>query len=524
MNADDRRLLDEILSEYDPDFSKRESAAPISKSKSQTSAPAPRTPAPSLSPPVSPEGFPRQEKPTDRSRAVDFLLPPPDPDRDHTIHVNRQSVCEFDILVPLALKLPEVFSCRLTSLPGSSAEALLGYGFHVSVNHVQGSDADFSGDGVTSADMAVEEELMHPVFHAPRFGGGGGSETDEPKAELYPFQAVIDLPLTSANWASPAKKGAAPTTIRVYIDNSKSLFRPRRLLFQYAFCTTKIKETALEAARDIRSREVGARNEKNFKIIKEGAKVLGGLVIGGVVSGAGIGALAGGAVVVGGMKAMEKLSTTTIKNKMDGSGGEADKEGEEGDVVEEIEEKLEEKEEELDDEADADKIEELNNRLSEQALASENDKKSWEKEREMLVAKEEEAMKQAQGLASRTEELQDQLESERKSAAQREDDLLQSVVELEGIVKRLKKEKKVLVNAVRQKQLEQQQLALSLKAEMHEKRLAVGGAREEEYLSQLKERRKQLETQAGGAGKNEDVASLIKELSAAIESLERRRG
>ena len=77
-------------------------------------------------------------------------------------------------------------------------------------------------------------------------------------------------------------------------------------MFQYAFCTAKIKETALEAARDARTREIEVRNEKNYKSVKEGAilggKILGGLVIGGVVSGAGIGALAGGVVVMGGMK------------------------------------------------------------------------------------------------------------------------------------------------------------------------------------------------------------------------------
>ena len=217
MNADDRRLLDEILSEYDPDFQAKREIKSICLS--QSSSPRGGHASPPLSPsPSSPDDKttaapdPKLDKKL-QSGAVDFLLPPPNPTRDHVINVNRQSVCTFDVKVPISTKLPEVFVCRISSFPLTKMEQITGYGFNVNINHVQ-NNADVLEDlnreqgkedfTVVETEMAVEEELMPPVFHAPRFGRGKvGEGGEEGREEVEPFQVMVDLPLSSEKWASP---------------------------------------------------------------------------------------------------------------------------------------------------------------------------------------------------------------------------------------------------------------------------------------------------------------------------------
>ena len=80
------------------------------------------------------------------------------------------------------------------------------------------------------------------------------------------------------------------------------------------------------------------------------------------------------------------------------------------------------------------------------------------------------------------------------------------------------------MSAVRQGEQERVRLDMTLKSEIHEKRLS-GGEREEEYIAQLKEKRKGLvDLQNGqGGGGNQEVAGLVKELDEAISVLEDRR-
>ena len=82
------------------------------------------------------------------------------------------------------------------------------------------------------------------------------------------------------------------------------------------------------------------------------------------------------------------------------------------------------------------KIEELSYLLSEQVKQSAADNKSWEMEKAILQA-------QIKITSSRVEDLLEENAKEVKAGQAREEELLQSIVELEGMVKKLKREKKV---------------------------------------------------------------------------------
>jgi hypothetical protein len=99
-NEDDVALLNEILTEYGE-------SSPTDKLVDDRGTPSP-VPGEGTSISTGKEG--------DSTAAVDLVLAPPS-DRDHVIHVNRQSVCTFDITVPMATKLPEVFAFRISSQP-----------------------------------------------------------------------------------------------------------------------------------------------------------------------------------------------------------------------------------------------------------------------------------------------------------------------------------------------------------------------------------------------------------------------
>ncbi|GMH76333.1 hypothetical protein TL16_g07041 [Triparma laevis f. inornata] len=355
---------------------------------------------------------------------------------------------------------------------------------------------------------------------------------------------MIDLPISSDNWASPASKDAPPTTIKIVIDNSKSVFRPRRLTFQYAFFSKKIRDTAVGAAGEMRQKEMEERT-KQWQGVKEngglGLKILGGLVVGGVVTGGGIGALAGGMVVVGGMKAVEKM-------KAGGGGG-----GEEEELEKEREKEMEEREER------EEKINQLEERLSQQTKLKEVEKEEWEEQRVILLGGMENLKLQLKKSKEECVELESKFREERSKGEARERELVGSVVELEGVVRRLKREKKVLIVEVKKLQAEKSKVELELGVELDqakmnyraakgEVRRLVGGGRggggggdgdggevEDEgekeekeklnaQLQTLKSKRAQLLGVKAKQPSNVTLDGLIGDIENAISDLERRIG
>ena len=400
------------------------------------------------------------------------------------------------------------------------------------MNHISNNTDVVDGDvELKEGEMTLEEEIFPPTYHSPKFSKGEEGDL----GELSPFQAMIDLPTSSDNWASPVAKDAPPTTIKIVIDNTKSLFRPRRLTFQYAFFSKKIRDTAVGAAGDMRQRELEEKT-KQYQQLKEsgalGMKILGGLVVGGVVTGGGIGALAGGMVVVGGWKAVEK-----IKEGIDKAGDEAD---------------FEQEEKAREDAVREGKMKELEERLSEQTKLQQLEKGDWEEQRNMLLSSLSNLKLQLLHSESSCSELRKNLDSERLKSDQRERELIVSVVELEGHVRKLKRDKKVLVVEVRKLQSENERVKVEMEAELEQAKMNYraakaevrkrsgggdeGGEREREgeegeiraKLRTLKLKREQLigvkAKQQGNVQGNVGLDGLIRDIEKAILDLERRMG
>mmetsp|Transcript_16525 Transcript_16525/g.34100 ORF Transcript_16525/g.34100 Transcript_16525/m.34100 type:complete len:574 (+) Transcript_16525:49-1770(+) len=517
ITIDDRQLLKSILESYE-----RQTQGPLSSTSQERLNNTPSIPS--------------------TQSLVPFLLPPPTAS-DTVIHVNRQSVCTFKIEPP---NPSPYVAIRLTSVPVSVMERLFGYEFGISVEQLDGDDDDDNenndndnddndnkddneeNDGsknpsnnnaednklefesvpasssppVSSNPPLIIEEVLPLTLHTPSFDPTSSDSDVNLSPETNPFQAVIKL-----NHDATIHKSFK---IKVTLDNSRSVFRPRRLVFQCAFFDGDVYKGAVDAA---------AESEASLKddggsptptpssqfLDSMPAKVIGGLLIGGA-SGGGIGALAGGMVVVGGLKVLENMkSKESDLNDVDSAPS----------PTPTIDEQVA-------PEASVPSSDSaLVSSLSTEIINLQTDLSNFEEERRRWEVDKATLRKAANEATSRLASLKKNIANERKLGHRREEELVRSVVELEGTVRKLKREKKVLVAEVRRAADERERVTFELRSELEEKNINLRVAeRRIRKLSGEEEKEKNESSRGGTANK---VDTQLAQLRTKLKSLQERK-
>jgi hypothetical protein len=252
-------------------------------------------------------------------------------------------------------------------------------------------------------------EVLPLTLHSPSFDPSSSDDANI-SPETNPFQAVIKL-----------NKAVDKLKIKVTLDNSKSVFRPRRLVFQCAFFDDDVYEGAVATAASAAASqpaEEGPSSTFPTKFLDSlPAKVIGGLLIGGAASG-GIGALAGGMVVVGGLKGIEYMkgkdegvpdAATPPSSKQIANPPGPSPPPPSSELVDSL----------------SSEISNLQTDLS----RFEEERRRWEAEKATLS-------KAANEATAMLSTLKRSIASERKLVHRREEELVRSVVELEGTVRR----------------------------------------------------------------------------------------
>jgi hypothetical protein len=293
-------------------------------------------------------------------------------------------------------------------------------------------------------------EVLPLTLHSPHFISFDPNSSDDANIspETNPFQAVVKL-----------NKDVDNMKIKVTLDNSKSVFRPRRLVFQCAFFNDDIYDGAIAAATSAaasQSVDEAPSSSTPTKFLDSlPAKVIGGLLIGGAASG-GIGALAGGMVVVGGLKGIEYMKgkdENDVKDKDDKGPRTVDSQPTPSSAS------MTPPSPELVDSLSSE-ISNLQTDLS----RFEEERRGWEVEKVSLRQAASEAV-------TKLSSLRKSIAIERKLGHRREEELVRSVVELEGTVRRLKREKKLLVTEVRRVTDEKERVLFELRSEIDEKNI-----------------------------------------------------
>ena len=351
-------------------------------------------------------------------------------------------------------------------------------------------------------------------------GDDGGDDDDE----VRPIQLAVKLPQAAGE-------------VLVEVSNG-NVFRPRRCIIQHAFVESEVVDAANVAAEDTLSSTGGAdKVAKSNRMrpvpfdlsdrhqVGTAGTILSSILIGGgVVATGGVGIIAGGVLTMalggGGMVIKDKI-VERIKRK---------ETQEEEDTIIEVsrEEILEQKMVELS---------RLTTTTLEEARAKHLSQiKVWE-EREAL---QKELVEKAKGeakvlLDEKKAAYRERMEVILKEGKGREDELIASLVEMESAIRKLKREKKVLVTEIKtsRKAWEDKEVKLrgeattmrinwnSLRAEKAGEKVGdTASTEEDDMLAQLRARHVKLIGLLRAEPGNEELKTLVENIRRSIEQVE----
>ncbi|GMI32719.1 hypothetical protein TeGR_g7789 [Tetraparma gracilis] len=297
--------------------------------------------------------------------------------------------------------------------------------------------------------------------------------------------------------------------VKLSITNPNS-FRPLRLRLQFVFVNSAAMEAAVTASRDAGEAELPSSPASSAgspvdKTAGRAAAAIGTLVLGaGAVATGGVGALAGGVLVAalggGGMIIKDQLLPRLTASSSPPPPPESEEPPEP--TREEI---LEMKMVEL-------------SRLTTTTLAEERERQEKERavwvEKEALLKQKEEAARAdaVEQMKAARDAYQGRLDDAKTDYKRREDELLGSVLELESAVRKLKREKKVLVMGVKEERRQRDEAEVKLKADAQEARMSP--------LEQLKDKHKQLSDMLAKDPHNAELRTLVENIGRNIEQAE----